>query len=536
METIFIYLIKSSALIDMFFLVHHFLLRKETFFTTNRWFLLSGLFISAVAPLLFIKKIVYVEPVSVNVEELVASSQTMSNVPQKTAEILEINWFEIGFWIYGIIVLLLLLKVMYNSFSLYKTLKNKPILKQEPFLFVDVEDDVAPFSFFNFIVYNSKLYSESELNSILTHEKIHSAQKHSIDVLITKLFSIVFWFNPFMQWYKKAIVQNLEYIADQKAIECIQDKKSYQLTLLKVVSHQNCLPITNHFYQSLIKKRIVMLNTNQSHKRNAWKYAVVVPALIAFVLLFQIKIIAQEKSKLPQNSATIDSVNAIAIGFRIDKNATNEEMKNDSEELKKRGIDYKFSKIKRNDKGEITAIKVEFDDHKGNKGSKEVNDKKPIEPIYFSIENNEIGFKKTFNDEDYIVDEKLSEKFGTEIKVKKIALTTDPPIAPTPPTPPVINIPNVPFPNMPVPPTSPSGTPLNNKKQWEKFEKSMEEFEKKMEALEPQMEAYAEKMANIDEQMKPFEKEMEVFEKKMEVFEKEMEAYMKKIESAKNIE
>ncbi len=135
-----------------------------------------------------------------------------------------------------------------------------------------------------------------------------------------------------MYLYKKAVTQNLEYIADSEAIAQIDDKKSYQMALLKVVSHQNCLPITNHFYQSLIKKRIVMLNKNQSNKRNSWKYAVIIPALVAFVILFQVKVIAQEKeveiTKKKQAYAELTS-------FSIDKNSTDEEMKKDAENLKK---------------------------------------------------------------------------------------------------------------------------------------------------------------------------------------------------------
>jgi hypothetical protein len=101
--------------------------------------------------------------------------------------------------------------------------------------------------------------------------------------------------------YKKAIIQNLEYIADKKAMSQIEDKKEYQRALLKVVTHQNSISITNQFYQSLIKKRIVMLNKNQSHKRNSLKYALIIPALIGFVVLFQIETIAQEKENHSQH-------------------------------------------------------------------------------------------------------------------------------------------------------------------------------------------------------------------------------------------
>ena len=408
METLFIYFIKSSALITLFFLVYHFLLRKETFFNTNRWFLLIGLAISAALPLFFIKKIVYIEPTSMNWDELIQVPQNSAAIVSQTVESNPINWFQVGFWIYGIVALLLLLKVIYNSFSLYKTLHKRQIHKNDRFLLVDVEEDIAPFSFFNFIVYNSKLYTETELQSILSHEKIHSAQKHSIDVLFTKLFSIVFWFNPFMQLYKKAIVQNLEYIADQKAIE-VNDKKSYQLTLLKVVSHHNCLPITNHFYQSLIKKRIVMLNKNQSHKRNSWKYSVVIPALIAFVFLFQIKTIAQEREvvKVTQNSKS-------GIYITTDKNTTDAEMKKDAAFAKEKyGVTLKYSKVKRNSNGEITGIKVTYKDKDGNTGTTQFDGNEPIKPIYFYKTPTKIGFGKnnsvlvyTGNDSDKMIAEK----------------------------------------------------------------------------------------------------------------------------------
>ena len=158
--------------------------------------------------------------------------------------------------------------------------------------------DIAPFSFFNYIVFNSSLYSQEELESILLHEKIHSQEKHSIDVLVAKLFTIVFWFNPLIWLYQKAIIQNLEYIADSKAIQNIEDKKCYQMALLKVVSHQNCLPITNHFYQSLIKKRIVMLQKSKSKRRGIAKYLVVIPVVVLSMTVFSTTIVAQEVKKI----------------------------------------------------------------------------------------------------------------------------------------------------------------------------------------------------------------------------------------------
>jgi hypothetical protein len=52
--------------------------------------------------------------------------------------------------------------------------------------------------------------------------------------------------------------------------------------------------ITNHFLSIINQKKNHYVKQNQSKKIN-WKYALVLPALVTFVLLFQVKVIAQEK-------------------------------------------------------------------------------------------------------------------------------------------------------------------------------------------------------------------------------------------------
>ena len=297
METLFIYGIKSSGLIGMFYLAYYFLLRKETFFNSNRWFLLAGLFTSVALPLVVFTKIVWVEPTPTHFD--------WSKIPMTTPvenEAIEINWHLVIGIVYSIGILGFLLKLAFDFYSLSKVLKGKSIQKQADFQFIDVNENLAPFSYFNSIVYNSSLYSEAELESILEHEKVHSAQNHTIDVLITRFFCVVFWFHPLMWLYKKAILQNLEFIADSEASKKLSDKKAYQLTLLKITTQENCVVLTNHFYQSLIKKRIVMLNKNQSNKRNYWKYALVLPLLGAFLFFFQVEIVAQEKAAPKQET------------------------------------------------------------------------------------------------------------------------------------------------------------------------------------------------------------------------------------------
>ena len=388
METLFIYLIKTSGLIATFYLSYYLFLRKETFFTTNRWFLISGLITSILLPLVTIKKIIWIEPTPKNYDFAEIPLQNTT-----ATESVELNWYLILVAIYGIGLLFFLCKFLFDFRQLTIVLRGRTIQQQADFKCIDVDENVSPFSYFNYIVYNSALYSPSELENILEHEKVHCKQNHSIDVIIANFFCILFWYNPFIWLYKKSILQNLEFIADHEASKIVNDKKAYQITLLKVTTHENCVAISNHFYQSLIKKRIVMLNKNQSKKRNSWKYALIIPALIGFIILFQIKTIAQEKEPKTSWNKKVKQENEIQLV--INKNSSEEELKQESKKLKEEhGVTLKCSKIKRNSQGEITGIKVEFKDKKGNKGVSYVEGDKPIEPIYFYKNDESIGFGK----------------------------------------------------------------------------------------------------------------------------------------------
>lgn len=156
-----------------------------------------------------------------------------------------------------------------------------------------------------------------------------------------------------------------------------------------------------------------MLNKNQSHKRNSWKYAVVLPALAFFIIFFQVKVIAQEIG----GPAVAVATNTDAVYVTVTKNSTDADLKKNTEILKEQyGIKLKFSKVKRNAKGEITAIKVEFDDKKGNSGVSQLNGTEPIKPIHFYKNNDKLGFGKPNESRVYAVN-------GGQ-NVKKIVIST----------------------------------------------------------------------------------------------------------------
>ena len=496
METLFVYLGKSSGLIALFYLAYYLILQKETFFISNRWFLLAGLITSTLLPLLFFTKIIWVNPSPTNLNW----SKVSVTTPIEN-ESIEINWYLIFGIVYGIGIVLFLLKLVFDLYSLSKIIKGKKIQKQANFKFIDVTESISPFSYLNYIVYNSSLYSESELENILEHEKVHSSQVHTADVLISRLFCIAFWFNPFVWLYKKAIDQNLEFIADSEASKNSSDKKAYQLTLLKITTQENCVALTNHFYQSLIKKRIVMLNKNQSKKRNSWKYAFVLPLLGAFVFFFQVKIVAQEISS--KNTTK----NKSEIIITIDKNFSDKELKKETELFKKvYDCDLIFSEIERNSDNEIIGITVNYNKDIYGNGTYKQHSKNTIESFYIkrdvsnkiNISNASLDKKLNENktkdneikiplDEEILTENALKpedaiKKYGKEGKNSAVEIST-----------------------------------INSEEKIKGFEKKMKLHNKDFENLNKRQEADT---LSFDKNLASFEKDIAVFDKDMESLDK----------------
>jgi hypothetical protein len=387
MEAIFIYIAKSSSLMLLFYCTYYFLLRKETFFNSNRWFLLFGLIISTILPLLSYTKVVWINATQ-SLNGIVQSP--LPEIVEKKA--LDLNWSYILFGLYALGFIVFIIKFAIDFYSLNAIIKGKKIKQQADFKFIDINENIAPFSYFEYIVYNSSLYTSSELENIIEHEKVHSDQNHTVDVLVSRAFSIIFWFNPLVWLYKKAITQNLEFIADSEAAKKLLDKKAYQYTLLKITTHENCVAITNHFYQSLIKKRIVMLNKNQSKKRNSWKYYVVIPALAAFVLLFQVEVIAKERPQIiKENDSNIESMDV----YKIRKNSTDTELNEIKNNLQKyHKVKFEFSEVKRNDSNQLTAITVDVKKGKQRAKSVQNSDNKAINEFGVIIITYKNGDKK----------------------------------------------------------------------------------------------------------------------------------------------
>jgi len=392
-----IYLLKASGILTLFYVVYQVFLKKETFYKVNRHFLMTGVIAAFLCPFIVINN--YVE---ITTTAFVTASPLQSNSPIAMNEAL-FSWKDLIYWIYGIGITMLGIKFILQFLAIRKVIRSNNIIRKDGYIYVETNKDIAPFSFFRYIFYNPNNFDKLELESILKHERAHSSQQHSLDLLVAHLVAIVMWINPFSWLYKKNIEQNLEFLADNTAIKKVSSSRVYKYTLLKVSGNQFFTPITNNFYSSLIKKRIVMLHKSKSKKRNAFKMALILPALAVFLLSFNTRTIYVPKTDQGIGVASTVTTSLKTIEILINKDTTNEELEEIKKDLSAKGIDFSYTVV-HNENKEIIALEIDMrskeKDGKKFRGSSSFeNDGKPIDPItiVYDEDNNSffIGDKKS---------------------------------------------------------------------------------------------------------------------------------------------
>ncbi|ULC58775.1 hypothetical protein MBM09_12735 [Flaviramulus sp. BrNp1-15] len=410
------YLLKVSAVVAIFYLSYKMFLQRDTFFKKNRWFLLAGLITAFLIPFYVIHE--YIEYTPIDLSHLNFNEVAIQNT-KNTFNVLD--YFP-AVYLLGIIFFSIRFLIQISSLAtlIFKYKKYK----KGQYTYVETNADVSPFSFFNWIVYNPNQFNKTELEQIIAHEKIHVQQYHSIDIILTQIACVLLWFNPFVWLYNKDLKQNLEFLADYDAVNYSACKKTYQYTLLKTSLPTHQLALSNNFYNSLIKKRIVMLHKSKSKKINQIKFALVLPLLAIFLMSFNTEKIYVEKeipvielldtkpitendnstetlntaiaepvkkkavSEVPTQTKKQNTIYKVAINDLVEvmvtKKSSDKNLDEIAAKLKEHGVTIKFKGVKRNNEGEITAIKINANSKNSN-ANYNISADDTIKPIKISF-------------------------------------------------------------------------------------------------------------------------------------------------------
>jgi beta-lactamase regulating signal transducer with metallopeptidase domain len=103
--------------------------------------------------------------------------------------------------------------------------------------------------------------------------------------------------------YRKEVENNLEFLTDDQLVQNQNvEKQSYQLSLLRVSAPHFPLSLTTNYNQSLLKKRIAMMNAKRSSVHTAWKYFFLLPLLIVFASLLNEPVVKAQDNKNAENA------------------------------------------------------------------------------------------------------------------------------------------------------------------------------------------------------------------------------------------
>ena len=346
MEAFVVYLLKSSGILVLFYACYRLFLSKETLFTSNRWFLISGLAASLFLPFMNRTKTVYLDLTSA-----AKSTHNLENIVLSGEESISM-WPNLLFGIYAIGASFFAIRLILQINSLRKFIIEGQTVKELNFNYIRSSKNIQPFSFFNYIIYNPLNHTTKDLKFILAHEQVHANQKHTLDILFIEVVLLLQWFNPIAWGYKYALKQNLEFLADSENTALEGNKKHYQYILLNQVIGKHNLSIVNPFFNSLIKKRIVMINQMPSQRRNVLKTLTVIPFLVLFLYSFNVK---TEYSMVSEISAPSSKH---IIDISIDKDTSDEAFAKIKSDLENDKIDFSYTLV-RNENREIISLSVQ---------------------------------------------------------------------------------------------------------------------------------------------------------------------------------
>lgn len=162
----------------------------------------------------------------------------------------------------------------------------------------------APYSFFGWIFIFPDQYSPKVVEEILQHESTHVRKRHSIDMIISEVATIVCWINPFAWRMKEEICINHEFEADQEVVYVGYNKKEYQYHLIGMEHSDKAIAkLYNNFSVLPLKKRISMLNQKRTKSAGRVKYLVLLPLVAALLLVNNIDAMARIIAGQPVETA-----------------------------------------------------------------------------------------------------------------------------------------------------------------------------------------------------------------------------------------
>ena len=257
-----VYLLKVNVLLAVFYGFYRLLFTRDTFFVWRRVVLLLMAAAALTIPLADLSWWVASHEQTANLAEVY--QEVMLPTVTITGTEARFPWLRLFTLLYMGGVGVLLARLAWQLTTIVRMTRSAELAADKVFR---LKDSTCPFSFFRWIFVNPQAQSEEQLLEIMTHERAHVEQWHSLDIVLMELLAIACWPNPFAWLMRREVRLNLEYLADERVVEAGSERKAYQYHLLGLAYGKNVATVCNNFNVLPLKLRIRMMNKKRT---NSW--------------------------------------------------------------------------------------------------------------------------------------------------------------------------------------------------------------------------------------------------------------------------
>ncbi|MBR6900206.1 MAG: TonB family protein [Bacteroidales bacterium] len=281
------FLVLSTLAAGLFYGLYCLTLRRDRWLKQSQWYLLTTLWFSVIFPWFTLpsrlataaQTVLPTEGYMATLDEITISAYAS----MRTIDLADIHLIgvalSLGFLLFQIGAQAVTILRLWRKHTVYRAADGYNIPRNASLVLLD--DDTAPYSFFNQIVVGTRGLSDAELRCILAHESLHVSRYHTADIICARLLCCGAWFNPFAWLMLRELRAVQEFQADAASIGSC-GREGYLHLLYRQATGTGYGHITNNFLSINIKKRIVMMNKTKS-RFGAWKALAALP--VAAVLL-----------------------------------------------------------------------------------------------------------------------------------------------------------------------------------------------------------------------------------------------------------
>lgn len=404
--------IKAAIIVALMVIVFAMFFGKDGMFNRNRFWLLGAVILPWIVPLIAMPAMVKNVLFAPEKKDVITTlSMPVTNQSAGVAQsVSSINWLTVLLGIYLLVTAVFAIRLLWGYIYLVcLKFKARKLEYNGVSLYLLKDKDINPFSFFRSVFVSESIMQQANRDYILNHERAHCLQWHSVDIMLAEGMLLLMWWNPFAWWLRKLIAQNHEFCVDKTMMQTLEEPKQYQYALINYLPGRRRLKLVNNFSQSLIKKRIVMMNNSRNNKFFTSLKSVAVMVVTGLMLG---AFTNPEKGSKTKNDAEIKDVKELQK--YVAQNITYPR-----EALENNGEGNAVAQIKVNGKGNISKIKFN-EDNSVDVAANEVvvvgySSSKERGHVSEDVFNAEL--KKVLEDVPQIVDEKMINK-TLNLKVK----------------------------------------------------------------------------------------------------------------------